>query len=98
MRVYSEHTEYIGKICKLTAFGLVLEQEYESLFGVGNYQVAQHIFQYCYLNNRYAICLMFIDEPPITRDGVTWYCFKEFGTGCSGDWHWFTLNQVMVCN
>lgn len=89
--------EFIGKICKITAFGVELEKEYEQLFGIGNYNSALLLFEYCYCNNNSELNLMFIDEVPITRNGVTWYCMKEVGKYASGDYYWYTLNQVMIC-
>ncbi len=78
LRVVSDlPPEFIGKICKITAFGVELEKEYEQLFGIGNYNYALLLFEYYYCNNNYELSLMFIDEAPITRNGVTWYCMKE---------------------
>jgi hypothetical protein len=41
---------------------------------------------------------MFIDEKPIKRNGVIWYCLKEVGKYSTGDYYWFTLNQVLICS
>ena len=98
LRIINDHTPLIGKLAKLTAMGLHLEQEYQTLFEVGNYFKAQLIHYYCYLQNKYEINLIFIDEAPIKRDGLTWFCLKEIGNGVHGDYHWFTLDQLMVCN
>jgi len=98
MQIVDEHTEFIGKISKITEFGIELEGEYEKLFNVGNLSKAQMIYYYCYMGGRYEISLMFIDEPPIKRNGVTWFCLKEIGTGNNGDLHWFTLNQLLICD
>lgn len=92
------HSHLVGKIAKLTERGLILEKEYEELFGIGNYGKSQLIHYYCNCGGRYEISLMFIDEKPVKRNGVTWFCVKEIGTGVSGDWHYYTLNQLMICN
>jgi hypothetical protein len=98
LRIYDLHTELIGKICKLTSFGVELEKEYEQVFGVGNYHSAQTLFEYCHCGNKYELSLMFIDEKPIKRNGVVWYCLKEIGKYSTGDYYWVTLCQVMICS
>ena len=96
-RILDLHTEFIGKIAKTTSFGLVLEKEYEKIFNVGNEYKFDRLHYYCHLKNKYELSLIFIDEKPITKNGVTWFCLKEIGNGCNGDWHWLTLNQITVC-
>lgn len=98
LRIYDLHTELIGKICKITSFGVELENEYEEVFGIGNYYSAKTLFEYCYCGNKYELSLMFIDEKPIKRNGVVWYCLKEIGKYSTGDYYWFTLNQVLICS
>lgn len=98
LRIYDLHTELIGKICKLTRFGVELEREYENVFGVGNYHSAQIMFKYCHCGGEYEVSLMFIDESPITKNGVVWYCVKCVGKHSSGDYYWFTLNQIVICD
>lgn len=97
MNIVRGHEDYIGKIAKLTKFGVELEKEYEELFNIGNYGMAQFINYYCYLGGRYELSLMFIDEAPIHRNGIELFCLKEIGNGVMGDWHWYTLNQLIVC-
>lgn len=97
LRIADEHTSLIGKIAKLTEMGVILEKEYEELFQIGNYGKAQIINHYCYTDTRYEMHLCFVDEKPIKRNGVTWFCVREIGTGTSGDLHYFTLNQLMIC-
>ena len=91
-----EHTHLVGKLCKLTRMGAELEKEYEQLFHVGNYNRALDINFFCYMGGRYEMSLMFIDEKPIRRQNVVWYCVKEVGVGVMGDWHWYTLDQLMI--
>ena len=98
LRVADTHTDLIGKLAKLTELGVELEAEYEQLFGIGSYNRARETYYYCNRGGRYAMTLMFIDEPPYTCNGVTWYCLKEVGVGVMGDWHWFTLDQLMICS
>jgi hypothetical protein len=90
------HTDLIGKIAKLTDFGVEIEKQYQETFKIGNYSKAQRINHYCYLGNKYEMSLIFINEKPIKRNGVIWFCLKEIGFGVSGDLHWFTLNQLMI--
>jgi hypothetical protein len=97
LRIWDEHTDMIGKIAKLTERGVLLEKEYVDLFGIGNEIFAKLLHQYCYEGGKYEISFMFIDEPPFKKNGVTWFCLKEVGMGVSGDWYWFTLNQLMIC-
>ena len=98
LRIIDEHTDLIGKIAKLSEFGVELEKEYEELFNVGNYCNAKDIYFYCHRGGRYEMSLIFIDEPPIKHNGITWFCLKEVGVGVNGDWHWFTLNQLIICD
>ena len=98
LRLFDFHTELIGKVCKLTSFGVELEKEYEKVFGLGNYNSTYILFDYCYCKNKYELSLMFIDEKPIKINGVVWYCLKEIGRYATGNYYWFTLNQVMICS
>lgn len=88
----------LGCIAKLTEFGVELEKEYEKTFGIGSYNRAFRIWYYCHLEGRYQMSLMFIDQQPYVKNGVKFYCLKEVGVGVMGDWHWFSLNQLIVCN
>lgn len=97
MRIADVHTHLIGKLCKLTEMGLELEKEYEKLFHMGNYERARTFYMY-HEKGPYQVLFMFIDEPPYNRDGLTWYCVKEVGKGCMGDYHWYTLDQLMICD
>lgn len=99
IRILDTHSPLIGKIAKLTDFGVELEKEYQDLFGVGNYASAFHLHQYHSKDfGKYQLMLMFIDERPINRNGVVWYCLKEIGKYATGDYFWFTLNQLIICN
>lgn len=91
--------EYLGKICKITLFGVALEKSYFENFGIGNYNEAKKIYEYCHCKSRYQMSLMFVNEAPVLIHGMKFYCFTPVGVGVSnGDFYWFTLNQVMICS
>lgn len=93
------HTHLIGKTCKLTKFGIELEKEYSEQFGIGNPQIVQILFEYGQMvNSDFEIRLMFVDEKPMSNYGLTWFCLKEVGKYSSGDYHWFTLEQLVICS
>jgi hypothetical protein len=98
LRISDIHTTFIGKICKLTSIGVEIEKEYEKLFGIGNYFTAERLFYYCHSNNENKLILIFIDEKPITKHGLTWFCLKEIGNNSANDYYWFTLDQIVICN
>lgn len=98
MKIAGAHSNLIGKLCKLSEFGVVLEKEYRELFGIGNEQNAELLQYYCFCGGPHEVCLMFIDEPPHQHYSLTFYCVKEVGKNASGDWHWFTLDQLILCN
>lgn len=95
--IYNDHTPLIGKIAKLTSFGVQLEKEYEKLLEIGNSHIAKRIHYYNHCGGRYETKLIFIDEPPFEYAGVKFYCLKEIGTGANGDWYWFSMNQLIIC-
>ena len=97
LRIADIHTDLIGKICKPTEWGVELEKEYDLLFNRNNYLSQLRTYQYCTMGGRYEMSLMFIDEKPYKECGLTFYCLKEVGIGVMGDWHWFTLDQLMIC-
>lgn len=98
LRVADLHTEHIGKIAKLTEFGVELDKEYGEVFGIGEgYDRIRWLYEYHHCGGPNELSLMFIDEPPIKRQGCVWYCLKDIGKGNPEDWHWFTLNQLMIC-
>ena len=92
------HKPLLGKLAKLTKTGVYLEEEYQKLFGIGNYWQTMTLFYYCHSNDRYEISFVFIDEKPIRRGGVIWYCLKEIGEYSEGNYYWFTLNQLIICS
>src|ERR1700741_3588112 len=91
------HEHLIGKICKLSERGVQLEYEYEKIFGIGNGDHARLNHFLCHMGGRYEMSLMFIGEQPYIKNGVVWYCVKEIGEGVLGDWYWYTLNQLVIC-
>lgn len=94
LRISDIHTEYLGKTCKLTDYSVILEKEFELLFGIGNVEVAQRLYDYC-MQDR--IRLIFVDEKPVKMYGLTFFCLKEIGKDGNGDLHFFTLEQLMIC-
>lgn len=96
LRIAEIHTDLIGKIAKLNNIAYHLELEYEEMYKVGN---ANRMKTLLFFQNEH-ICKMmflFIDEKPIKKFNETWFCLKEIGNGVNGDWHWFTLNQLIIC-
>ena len=91
------HQSLIGRIAKLTEYGALLSKEYEELFKIGNPDSDYQVYQYCHMGGRYEMTLMFIDEPPFKINGVTFFCLKEIGVQTGGDWHWYSLNQLIFC-
>lgn len=97
LQVAHLHTHLVGKICKLTEFGVALEKEYEENFKIGNWNKALQTYHFCHMGGKYEMSLMFIDQKPYPINGVLFYCVKEVGVGVMGDWHWYSLNQLMIC-
>lgn len=91
------HIPLMGCICKLTEFGVELAKEYEELLKIGSYDRTKREYGFCHMGGRYEMSLMFINEPPFIQNGVKFYCLKEIGVGVMGDWHWYSLNQLMIC-
>lgn len=97
MRAFYLDKELVGKICKITMLGCQLEKEYEEMFGIGDYRRAC----FCHWRHqpgKYQMLFMFIDQKPVKKHGLTWYCVKEIGNGVMGDWHWYTLDQLIICD
>lgn len=92
------HTSLIGSVAKVSEFGVELAKEYESYLGIGSYDNTYRTWQFCHMGGRYEMSLMFISEPPFIEKGVKFYCLKEVGAGVGGDWHWYSLNQLVICN
>lgn len=97
MRICDLHTDLIGKICKVTEFGVELQKEYADLFGIGSVFITNRLFEYCQLEGKNKVSLIFIDEKPIIKNGVVFYALKEIGKYTNGDYYWFSLNQLMIC-
>jgi|GEM_PF-5144093 len=89
--------EYCGKLAKVTELGVLLAREYELLFGVGSEWQTQRAYDYCHAGGRYELVLLFIDQEPWHVHGLTFYCLKEVGAGALGDWHYYTLDQLVLC-
>lgn len=88
----------VGRIAKLTERGVLLAKEYEELLGIGSEGSARKIHEYCHMGGQYEMSLIFINEPPFIAKGVTFYFLKEIGKGVGGDWHLYSLNQLIFCN
>ena len=90
------HLPYLGMIAKFSEQGLVLAVEYLKEFGFGNGWHEELMLIRCTHND---LLLIFIDYPPMIINGVVLYCLKEVGKGIiNGDWHWYSLNQLTICN
>ena len=87
----------IGKTAKLTKQGVKIENLYNNPLKMGYYK-AMILFDYCYRPDEFQISFQFVDEPPETQNGITYYCLKQIGKHSSGDWYWFTLDQLMICD
>ncbi len=92
------HKSLIGRIAKVTERGILLAKEYEELLGIGSENSTKKIYEYCHMGGQYEMSLIFINEAPFRIHGVTFYCLKEIGKGVGGDWHWYSLNQLVFCN
>lgn len=90
LSIVDEHIDLIGKIAMLTNMATILESEYEDIFGMGNRFIINRLYE-----NK--TMLIFINEKPVLKNGCMWFCLKEIGANTSGDWHWLTLNQLIVC-
>lgn len=85
-----------GKIAVLSQFGLEVEREYSNILGLGNYELARRVYHYNHMEGKYASKLMFLNEPPMRKDGVVFYCLKEVGVNAPDDWYWFSLDQLII--
>lgn len=85
-----------GKLAILSEFGLEVEREYSNALGLGNYDIARRVYYYNHIEGKYATKLMFLNEPPVRKDGVVFYCLKEVGKNAPGDWYWFSLDQLII--
>lgn len=97
LRIAKDHDWLVGKVCKLSILGVELEKEYYEMFSIGNYEKAKQIHKYCYDFGTTELNLIFIDQDPFVRGAITWYCLKEIGKTYCGNWHWYTLNQLIIC-
>jgi len=98
MKIVYDHYLLVGKLAVITDFGLLLEKEYKKMFGIGNASAYKTLLRYCKDDGKYKIRLMFIDEKPINKENLTFFCLKEIGKGTHGDWYWFTLDQLIICD
>lgn len=92
------HMHLIGQIAKVTERGVLLAKEYEDILKIGLADSTRKIYEYCYAQGKNEISLMFINERPVKVGGVIFYCLKEIGHNVHGDWHYYSLNQLMICN
>lgn len=96
LKVAHLHTDLIGKLCKLTPMGVVLEKQYEELLGIGNPYNAELLYHY-HQEGKYQLLLIFVDEQPWVFHGHIFFCVKDIGNGAMEDYHWFTLDQLIIC-
>lgn len=94
------HLQLVGKLAVLTEFGVELSEQYRILYDVGNPESDLNILKWCQDLGKYKVRLIFIDEPSIKVGNLRFFCLKEVGVGIGkyGDWHWFTLDQLMICD
>lgn len=84
-----------GKLAVLSEFGLEVEREYNKILHLGNYDIARQIIYRNHMEGKYATKLMFLNEPPVRKHGVVFYCLKEVGKYSTGDWYWFSLDNLL---
>jgi hypothetical protein len=100
LRVVDEHTQYIGKLAKPAPLYRALEKEYRALFGVGLSDYSAEMLEWsCHREEvKMQVTLIFVDEPPTKRHGLTWFFLREIGSDASGDLHMMTLDQIILCS
>ena len=98
MRLIEEHSWLIGKVAKLHSSAGAIEQGYTEAIGIGDVDKIDKLYWRCHCGGPYEISFMFVDEQPFRRLGVVFYCLQEIGNGVFGDWHWFSLEQLIVCD
>ncbi|MFR2930652.1 hypothetical protein [Alistipes putredinis] len=77
---------------------MAIEQGYTEAIGIGDVDKIDKLYWRCHCGGPYEISFMFVDEQPFRRLGVVFYCLQEIGNGVFGDWHWFSLEQLIVCD
>lgn len=96
LRLADIQTDLIGKIAKLHSQAEELEREYVSMYNVGSVNTIRKLLYF--QNFHYSkMKFLFIDEKPVRKFNETWFCLKEIGKDVNGDYHWFTLNQLIMC-
>jgi hypothetical protein len=93
------HLPFVGKLAVLTELGVCISEQYRQLYGIGNPEQDYNLYYHYQTNGKYSIKLMFINEPSIQAENHRFFCLKEVGIGIGrhGDWHWYTLDQLMIC-
>ena len=86
MRLIEEHSWLIGKMAKLHSSAVAIEQGYTEAIGIGDVDKIDKLYWRCHCGG------------PYRRLGVVFYCLQEIGNGVFGDWHWFSLEQLIVCD
>ena len=92
------HLSLVGRIAKLHSMAVEIERGYQSTLGFGDPERVERAFCYNHCGGRYQTSFMFIDEPPFRKYGVDFYCLQEIGCGVNGDWVWYSLEQLIICN
>lgn len=98
MNLHEPHKWLVGKIAKLHYSAIEIERGYMSNIGIGNVHKVELMYWQQHSRGKYETSLMFVDEPPFRQKGVVFYCLQEIGKEAFGDWHWFSLEQLIICN
>ena len=94
----SEHRPLVGKLAKPGPLYRTLVKEYRALFNVGESDYAAEMLEWaCSREGDFEVTLLFIDEEPIQHGGIMWFCLKEIGKDGNGDYHYLTLDQLVLC-
>lgn len=98
IRLIPEYKWLVGKLAKLSKDAHHIELGYLDNIGIGNPDKISELIYQCYRNDEYQIKFMFVNEPPFKKMGVEFYCLQEIGNVVFGDWYFFSLEQLIICN
>jgi hypothetical protein len=98
LSVAGEQTPYVGRLAKPSPLFRVLCAKYLELFGTGiSDYYAERLEWECSRGGPNETTLMFVDEPPYTANGFTYFFLEAIGKDTMGDWHMLTLDQIILC-
>jgi hypothetical protein len=97
IRLTDTHTPLLGQLAKITRLGVSLEANISNCSALGVFTRPGGCITTVTIGaNAPCACCLSMSRPS-GGETLPGFCLKEVGQDSTGDWYWYTLDQLLIC-